>query len=147
MVGTSEGAGKRQSVRELDEMRARLEEAEETLRAIRSGEVDALIVSTEHGDQVFTLQGADRSYRALIEGMSEGALSLTTEGVILYANQVFATMLRTPLENVIGTPIQSWIDPADQNTLAPLLRDGDCRHCRAEVQLIAGNGAHVPVYL
>ncbi len=31
---------------ELQELRSRLDEAEETLRAIRDGEVDALVVST-----------------------------------------------------------------------------------------------------
>ena len=41
------------------ELRVRLEEAEETLRAIRSGDVDALVVEGPAGSQVFTLQGVD----------------------------------------------------------------------------------------
>jgi hypothetical protein len=49
------------------ELRTKLDEAEETLRAIRNGEVDALIVSTPQGNQVFTLQSADQPYRVLIE--------------------------------------------------------------------------------
>ncbi|MGZ4995058.1 MAG: hypothetical protein ACXV79_12950, partial [Methylobacter sp.] len=40
-------------------LRARLDEAEETLRAIRNGEIDALVVETPAGSQVFTLQGQD----------------------------------------------------------------------------------------
>ncbi len=45
---------------ENEDLRLRLEEALDTLRAIRSGEVDALVVSTPQGDQVYTLKGAER---------------------------------------------------------------------------------------
>ena len=41
------------------ELVARLSEAEESLRAIRSGEVDAIVVNGQGGEKVFTLQGAD----------------------------------------------------------------------------------------
>jgi len=41
----------------------RLDQAEEALRAIRHGEVDALVVWMTEGDRVFTLQGADFAYR------------------------------------------------------------------------------------
>ena len=92
-----------QLLAENEELRARLDEAEDTLRAIRSGEVDALVVSGVGGDQVFTLKGADHSYRLLIEDMNEGALTLTAEGVILYANRRLAEMLKTPLAKVIGS--------------------------------------------
>ncbi len=43
-------------LKENGELRARLDETEEPLRIARSGEVDALIVSTSQGNQVFTLQ-------------------------------------------------------------------------------------------
>ncbi len=65
---------------QIEELRARLEEADETLRAIRSGEVDALVVSGPQGNQVFTLKGADSPYRVLVEAMNEGALVLTADG-------------------------------------------------------------------
>ena len=45
---------------ELAELRLRLEEAEETIRAIRSGAVDAFVIEVPHGAQVYTLQTADR---------------------------------------------------------------------------------------
>ncbi len=134
-------------VSEIEELRMRLNEAEETLRAIRSGEVDALVVSTAQGDQIFTLQGADRSYRALVEDMNEGALSLTPEGMILYANAKFASMLRAPLSKVIGSSIQKWIGPDGQTVLGVLLRDGGQKKCREELTLTARDGTEVPVYL
>jgi hypothetical protein len=52
----------------------RLEEAEETLRAIRQGEVDALVVQGAQGEQVYTLKGADYAYRVILEEMGEGAI-------------------------------------------------------------------------
>ena len=62
---------KSESISELEQLRARLEEAEETLTAIRSGEVDALVVSGPHGEQIYTLRGADHSYRVLLEDRNE----------------------------------------------------------------------------
>ena len=98
-----------QLLTENEDLRARLQEAEETLRAIRSGEVDALVVLGARGEQIFTLKGADYAYRLLIEDMNEGALTLSATGEILYANRRFAEMLKTPLERIIGTTIYTWL--------------------------------------
>src|SRR5512138_1795228 len=106
---------------ENEELRARLEEAEETLRAIRLGEVDALVVDADGGRQVFTLQGADRTYRMLIERMNEGALTLGPQETILFANQRFATMLGAPLEEVIGSSLRQWAAPDSDLALNRLL--------------------------
>ncbi len=88
---------------ELDELRQRLQEAEETLDAIRSGEVDALVVSGPAGEKVFTLSGAEHPYRVLVESMNEGALSLSKDGTILYSNSAFARMVGIPLDQIMGT--------------------------------------------
>ena len=134
-------------VRENAELRARLAEAEETLHAIRTGEVDALVVSGIDGDQVFTLKGADQPYRMLIEDMNEGALTLTMDGVILYANRCFAEMLKAPLEKVIGSAIRTWIAPADYKMFQALLRrDATPTHYRGEITIHASDGASVPGY-
>lgn len=134
-------------VRENAELRTRLAEAEETLHAIRTGEVDALVVSGISGDQVFTLKGADHPYRMLIEDMNEGALTLTTDGVILYANRRFAEMLKAPLEKVIGSAIRTWIEPADYKMFQSLLRrDAAPTHYRGEITIHASDGAPVPGY-
>ena len=87
----------RSSVTDITEV-TRAEEAEETIRAIHSGEVDALVVSTEHGDQIFTLAGAEKPYRIMMETMNEGAVTMVPDGTILYCNQRFADMVKTPLE-------------------------------------------------
>lgn len=135
---------RRLSVREL---RARLAEAEETLHAIQGGEVDAFVVRTRHGDQVFTLQGADHPYRVLVEQMEEGAATVSTDGTILYANRCLAAMLRTALERLVGAPIYACISPADQPAVRALLEHGRTGAQRAEATLCAADGTSVPVAL
>jgi PAS domain S-box-containing protein len=138
---------RQQLLLELDSVRARLEEAEDSLRAIRSGEVDALVVSGVGGDQIFTLKGADQIYRILIENMSEGTLTMTAEGMIMYANRRFAEILKAPLEKVIGSMIHTWIAPDSQPMFQTLLRKGVNENRREELDLAAGNGTKVPVHL
>src|SRR5438093_1143528 len=93
----------RVSVSAFQFLTRRLAEAEEALRAIRNGEVDAVMAVGKAGPQVFTLQGAEHAYRVLIESMNEGALTLTTGKMILYANQCFARMVKFALEQVTGS--------------------------------------------
>jgi PAS domain-containing protein len=93
------------------DLQMRLEVAEETLRAIRNGEVDAVVARGPDGDAVYTLKGADEGYRLLVEQMAEGAMSLTTSGLILFANDQLAAMLGLPLERVIGSRIQAFVAP------------------------------------
>jgi signal transduction histidine kinase/ActR/RegA family two-component response regulator len=109
---------------DLQELRARLAEAEETLRAIREGEVDALLITDESGERVYTLRSADAPYRALVERMHEGAATLTVRGGIIYANRSFATLVDTPLEQVIGSSIDKYFDEADRPAVNALIADG-----------------------
>ena len=85
---------KEQLLAENEDLRRRLEEAEETLRAIQEGEVDALVLSKPQGEVVFTLKGAEHPYRVFVEAMNEGAATLDPEGTILYCNNRFAEMLK-----------------------------------------------------
>jgi PAS domain S-box-containing protein len=128
-------------------LRARLEKAEATLKEILSGESDALFVTGVGGAQIFTLKGADQSYRTLIETMSEGALTLTPEGLVLYANRRFAEMLGMPLEKVIGSAIHAWFAPVSGQDIEVLLRTDAVDNRREEAVLAAANGKRVPVYL
>src|SRR5580700_4709788 len=83
---------------ELAKVQDRLREAQETLDAIRSGEVDAVVVNGPHGNQVYSLSSVDQPYRVYVERMQEGAVTISAEGVILYCNQRFADMVKLPLE-------------------------------------------------
>lgn len=90
----------------------RLLEAEETLRAIRLGEVDALVVnSSAPGAQVFTLSSADRPYRIFVENMQEGAVTLSSAGVVLYANQRLGDLLGCQVSDVIAKQMVDFVSP------------------------------------
>ena len=108
---------------ETAELRVRLYELEETLRAIRSGQVDALVVyAPDGGDRIFTLQGAEHPYRVLVEAMNEGAATMTSDGLVLFANQHFARMLDIPLEKLIGSPLSAIVQPIDGSSLDTLMQ-------------------------
>jgi two-component system, NarL family, sensor kinase len=127
-------------------LRARLAEAEDTLDAIRSGAVDALVVRTPRGERLFTLKGADQTYRALVEAMNEGAVTLRN-GVISYCNHHFAKMAGTPLEKVLGASIFDFVPSENLRRLSTRLQKGGQRRGSVEAVLHAANGARVPVVL
>jgi two-component system NarL family sensor kinase len=133
--------------RELAKLRARLADAEETLRAIRTGEVDTVMVAGKEDSQVFTLEGAEHAYRVLIESMNEGALTLTADKVILYANQCFARMIKCPLEQVIGSSFRRFLSAEDRATLRPLLKRVAKSGSKIQVLLHAGDGSKMPVQI
>lgn len=137
------------SVRELiaenEALRAQLEEAKETLHAIRSGQVDSLVIMGEAGEQIFTLKGADQSYRILVENMSEGALTVSPDGMIIYANRRFAHMIKVPLEKVIGASIYLWIASGSQQILRSLLAMGAGDKSRRELQLVASDNTQLSI--
>ncbi|PKP32163.1 MAG: hypothetical protein CVT99_06755 [Bacteroidetes bacterium HGW-Bacteroidetes-16] len=108
---------KEQLIIENDELRARMAEIEDALAAIRNGEVDAIMVSGSQGEQVYSVSSAETPYRTFIEEMSEGAVTLTKEGTILYCNPRFAAIVQSPYEKVIGSSLQRFISPDDNSKL------------------------------
>ena len=128
-------------------LRARLAEAEETLRAIRNGEVDAMVGTGKKDRQVFTLEGAGHAYRRLIESMNEGALTLTTDKMILYANQCFAKMVRRPLEQIIGKSFREFLAVADRAPLRAMLKSAGKSGAKVHLDLHGGNGSQIPVLI
>ncbi len=128
----------------MAELRQRLADAEETLCAITSGEVDALVVNTSLGKQIFTIRGADTVYRIAIENINEGVITLSTEGVILYSNSYFAQMMRTDLNRLIGASVFDFVTQEEHDILAALLQE-DNGH--GEVVLRSGDSAQVPAYI
>jgi PAS domain S-box-containing protein len=137
---------KSQSISKLEELRARLEEAEETIEAIRSGKVDALVVSGPHGEQIYTLHGADHSYRVLLEDMNEGAATLIPDGAVLYCNKAFAEIMKMPIEKVIGFSANDLVAQSDRQAFADLLRQGKQGKAKAEITFRRTDGTFVPVY-
>lgn len=133
---------------ENQELKRRLDEAEETLNAIRRGEVDALVVETGRGDQVFTLKSADHPYRVLVESVGEGALTLREDGLILHANQAFARLVRFPHSKVIGSSVFDFFLVESLSNLTRFLkksRSGKAQ--RSEFELRPNAGPPLPVLL
>ena len=133
--------------RELAELRARLADAEEAVRAIRTGEVDAVVVTGKKGSRVFTLEGAEHAYRVLIESMNEGALTLTTDKTILYANPCFARMVKCPLEQLMGSSFRRFLSADGRATLRPLLKRARQSGSKIQLSLIAADGSPVPAQI
>ncbi len=132
--------------RDFEELKARFDEAQATLRAIRQGEVDAVIVATHEGDRVFTLRGAETPYRVIVENISEGAATLLPDGMILYANQAFSVILDVPLERLIGTRFDDYVWTTDRALLPELFEQGLKQTVRREIGIM--NGASVlPVFI
>lgn len=138
---------KRRSYQELEaelrDARERLDEAEETLRAIRNNEVDALVVEGDRGVQVFTLQGAEQPYRTLMETMAEGALTMAADGTILYCNRQLATMLGAPLNWIIGRSLREIMPFKDWQALQGVLDACGTSGCRGEYHLFTSGGREI----
>jgi PAS domain S-box-containing protein len=130
----------RQKVAELE---IQLAEVEETLRAIRTGVVDAITVTTSAGEQVFSLKGAEQPYREMIEAMSEGAVNVTPEGMVLYCNQCFADMAKTDLKTVMGSSLQAYFSDQDRTSITAALHEHGTTRVRA--QIMGMDGQPVPV--
>jgi PAS domain S-box-containing protein len=106
--------------------------------------VDALVVTSRGGPRVFTLEGAEHSYRILIESMNEGALMLSPGAMILYANRRFSTMVGRPLRRVLGRSLGRFLSDADQKALMRTLRHVARPLPTLQVHLHAADGSQVP---
>ncbi len=133
--------------REVQELRGRLAEAEETLQAIRQGEVDAVIVKSASGPQVYTRLNADRPYRNIVERMQEGALTLTPDGTVLYANQRLASFMDLALSHIVGQKFEKFIVADDRDLFNELMAEDGRAGGRSELALRAADGTAVPVFL
>jgi len=130
---------------DVDCLRTRLREAEETLDAIRYGRVDALVVSKNDEENILTLQDAEHTYRLMVEAMNQGVITLAADGTILYCNRCFADMLKIPLEEVAGKRLQTYVAPADIVTINDMLRGAEMQ--KAEIWLLDAHGEKLPIFL
>ena len=122
-------------------------EADDAFNAIRHGDVDAVVVPGTQGSRVFTLQGAERAYRILIESINEGALTLTVNKTILYANQRFAKMLKCPLEQVMGSSLRRFLSVEDRTALRSRMRKPRESGSQIQMLLKAVDGSRLPVQI
>ena len=108
----------------MSELQRRLDEALHTLDAIQNGSVDAVVVNGPRGAQLFTLESPDHPFRTFVEGMQEGALTLASDGQILYANAFFAGLVGRPANEVVGAELASFVAAPHRGSVALLVEQG-----------------------
>ena len=132
---------------EISELQRRLDDAEETLRAIREGEVDALVVDGPKGEVIYTLTSADYPYRLMIDEMNEGAVSVSPDSYILYSNRNFAGILGLNESKASGVPFGDFIVPDLREQFLEDVEQARHQSIRREYTLSPGDGREVPVLL
>ncbi|CAN5224987.1 hypothetical protein BH11BAC5_BH11BAC5_17960 [soil metagenome] len=130
---------------ELAKISSQLEEANDSIEAIRSGQIDALIVKGENGNQIYTVKSADQTYRMFIEKMNEGALTLNIDGLILYANYRFAEMVALPLSKVIGHPFIQFVPQGFKRLFTESINNGWNTHSKGEIVITRSDGHCIPL--
>jgi len=128
---------------ELEELQHQLFEANETIDAIRTGQIDAIVVQDQYGPQLYSLRSADQAYRVFIEKMTEGALTLNKVGIILYCNSQFAHLVGKPLSNVIGIPFVDLVVTKHKKSFQDLFQRSWTKDSRQEIALKAGKDSIV----
>jgi len=136
-------SGKRRSP--TQRLRARLHEAESTLEAIRSGAVDAIVVSGPGGDETRAFEGATHPYHVLLNAMSDGAALLTQDGTILFGNRRLAEIAHAPLERLRGSRLPQFAAPAERHRLEAFVREG--RNGGREFAIMGEDGSATPVWI
>jgi PAS domain S-box-containing protein len=132
---------------ENESLRRRLEEAEEALRAIREGEVDAIVVSGSGGERVFSLTGVESIYRQIVETMKEAALTVGFDGTVLFANSRLSELLGRPMEQIVGHSIREFASPDYGVAVESLLVIGRQQPVKQRLVFQNADGKAVPVHV
>ncbi len=130
----------------MKSLREKVRELEETLDAIRSGEVDAIIVAKGDEQQIYTLEGTDHPYQILVENIQEGVLTLSRTGMILYTNTRFAEMVKLPHENLPGTSLLDYICPEHCLEIDDAIREIQGRNFKGRARIRHGSSS-LPVFI
>jgi len=131
---------------EIDRLKSQLNEATDTLEAIRTGQIDALVVNGNNGHALYTLKTADHAYRAFIEQMTEGAVTLNASGLIIYSNSQFARLVDKNLSDVLGSKFVSYVSKECKSVFGEMFENGWRENAKREITILAGE-SNVPVLL
>jgi signal transduction histidine kinase len=125
----------------LPGLRARLDDAEAVLQAIRTGEVDAVVVSGPGGDRTLAIEGATHPYHVLLNAMGDGAALLDAAGTLLFGNRRLGDIARVPHARLRGSRLQQFLAPAQRAGFDTFLREGAERNCSREFSMVARDGS------
>jgi PAS domain S-box-containing protein len=124
-----------------EELQRRLEEAEQTIDAIRKGEVDAIVHSDQKGSRIYTLEGPDHPYRNIVETMNAGAVTIDQRGTIFYSNSAFSRMIDMELEGLIGSSFTDLVVDEDRSLFLDFLtKTGKMEKRTEEIRLKGRKG-------
>ena len=126
---------------DVDRSRQLMEEAEQTLRAIQYGTVDAFVVEEPEGHRVYTLEGSDLPYSAMVEKMQQGAAMLDGRGCVVYCNLSLARLLGVPRETVIGRLLLDFVASEDQPAYQRLRQENETVSNEGEIRLQLADGS------
>jgi PAS domain S-box-containing protein len=132
---------------QLTQAAAQIEELQTTLQAIRSGEVDGIVVEGPRGSSIFTLQSPEEPYRILAERMNEGAATLDAQGTVLFCNHQLSAMLQLPAERIVGAPLAAVVPPEERSRLTEWIAAARVKSIRTEGKLRRGDGTLLFVQL
>ena len=149
---TSATSSEEQLRAENAELRARLEEAEDTLRAIRSGEVEALVVETADGPQIFMLQGLDAESShirgEILAQVSDSVIAVDADWRVTYLNAAAERQYRVTADAVLGHKLSKiftrhWPSPDAEAAMWNALREHGEWHGEIAQRLHDGRELHV----
>lgn len=131
-----------------DEIARRVAELQEALTALRSGGVDAVVLGDADGSGtagIHTLSGADRPYRTIVECMGEGAATVTSDGMVVFANRQLGVLLGFDAGTMVGADVTTYVGEGHRAVLGELLATEPGETRRAELALTTQAGSEVPV--
>jgi len=117
---------------ENGDLRARLDEAEDALGAIRRGEVDALLVESADGPQLYTLQGQEaetnRFRGEMLAQVSDAVIAVDTDERVIYLNAAAEQLYGFAASGALGRTLAMirgarWLHPGDEAAAKAALRD------------------------
>jgi PAS domain S-box-containing protein len=130
----------------IRELEGRLEESEQLVDAIKTGEVDAFAIRGAHSSEIYTLQTGDYAYRVLIEKFGEGAVNVTEDGLIVYTNVYFSDLLQLPYEKVIGSFLPDFVHVDSRAAFKQLFTEALEGKSKGEINLFV-HDVVIPVYV
>jgi len=86
-------------------LKSKLEELQDTLDAIRSGEVDTLLIDTDKGKQLYSLSSEETSYRNVLEQLEKGIAICNEQGTIIYCNAYMKELFHSAKNDIVGSTI------------------------------------------
>jgi len=131
------------------ELARRLREAEATIEALLSGQIDAVVDQKTQtpvllGKAQAALRESEERHRRIVETTSEGICTVDGQGIITFVNRRFSDMLEYPPSDVIGRSMLDFVPEETRARAASRLgrsRDGEPQE--DEVRMVRKSGAEL----